>query len=290
MKSVVGGVAPRFLGYDQHDAQEFLRFIVDGLHEDTNRVGTKPTYRELVERRGTSDAAMAEEWWRYFRERSNSYVQELFAGQLKTTVECRVCGHVSRAFDPFWDLALPIPRTGQTRDRAAPYIAGYVSTVASACSLGDCLSALVTTELLEGSEAHYCGACRKHTPSERSMAVYRLPRILVLQLKRFVFSTFRRNKLSNAVAFPLTGLDLRPYCADGSPAAAERGAGATYRCVAVSNHSGSLGGGHYTADCLNADTGAWYHFNDSHVSRTGEASLSQTAAYLLFYVREGVGE
>ena len=33
----------RFLGYSQQDAQEFLRFLLEGLHEDVKRVKLKPT-------------------------------------------------------------------------------------------------------------------------------------------------------------------------------------------------------------------------------------------------------
>lgn len=34
--------APRFSGYNQEDSQEFLRYLLEGLHEDVNRVLTKP--------------------------------------------------------------------------------------------------------------------------------------------------------------------------------------------------------------------------------------------------------
>ena len=34
--------APRFMGYNQQDAQEFLRYLLEGLHEDVNRVAVKP--------------------------------------------------------------------------------------------------------------------------------------------------------------------------------------------------------------------------------------------------------
>ncbi len=34
--------APQFEGFQQHDAQEFLSFLLDGLHEDLNSVSLKP--------------------------------------------------------------------------------------------------------------------------------------------------------------------------------------------------------------------------------------------------------
>lgn len=42
-KSQIQRFAPRFMGYSQQDAQEFLRYLLEGLHEDVNRVVTKPT-------------------------------------------------------------------------------------------------------------------------------------------------------------------------------------------------------------------------------------------------------
>lgn len=42
LKSQVQKFAPRFMGYNQQDAQEFLRYLLEGLHEDVNRVAVKP--------------------------------------------------------------------------------------------------------------------------------------------------------------------------------------------------------------------------------------------------------
>lgn len=41
-KSQIQKFAPRFMGYSQQDAQEFLRYLLEGLHEDVNRVKVKP--------------------------------------------------------------------------------------------------------------------------------------------------------------------------------------------------------------------------------------------------------
>lgn len=42
LKSQIQRFAPRFMGYSQQDAQEFLRYLLEGLHEDVNRVTVKP--------------------------------------------------------------------------------------------------------------------------------------------------------------------------------------------------------------------------------------------------------
>ena len=43
-----------FTGFAQHDAQEFMAFLLDGLHEDLNRVRDKP-YTTTVESDGRED-------------------------------------------------------------------------------------------------------------------------------------------------------------------------------------------------------------------------------------------
>lgn len=89
--------------------------------------------------------------------------------------------------------------------------------------------------------------------------------------------------LFSDVKFPCTSLDLSPYTAKGSPDVR----GAVFDLYAMTNHSGSLNGGHYIAHCLNYDNGQWYCYNDSHVSSVGAAPPQDSSAYLLFYVKRG---
>ena len=37
-----------FSGYEQHDAQEFLKALLEGINDDLSRVVTKPAYKELT--------------------------------------------------------------------------------------------------------------------------------------------------------------------------------------------------------------------------------------------------
>lgn len=100
--------APRFNGFQQHDSQELLAFLLDGLHEDLNRVHDK-VYSELKDSAGRPDVEVAQEAWENHILRNKSIVVDLFHGQLKSKVMCRVCGHESVRFDPFNYLSLPLP-------------------------------------------------------------------------------------------------------------------------------------------------------------------------------------
>lgn len=97
-KSAFQRLSPRFVGYDQQDAQEFLRLLLDKLHMDINRVKVKP--RSVPELDETlKDNALAADFWQRYLATDNSAVVDLFAGQLKSTLECSVCGHKSITFE-----------------------------------------------------------------------------------------------------------------------------------------------------------------------------------------------
>ena len=51
----VGRYAPQFVGYAQHDSQELLAFLLDGLHEDLNLVREKPYVDMTVKTAGRTD-------------------------------------------------------------------------------------------------------------------------------------------------------------------------------------------------------------------------------------------
>ncbi|GCC41939.1 hypothetical protein chiPu_0025697, partial [Chiloscyllium punctatum] len=53
-KTRVGHFAPQFSGYQPHDSQELLAFLLDGLHEDLNRIRRKE-YVELKDAEGRDD-------------------------------------------------------------------------------------------------------------------------------------------------------------------------------------------------------------------------------------------
>jgi len=109
LKHKIERFAPQFAGYQQHDSQELLAFLLDGLHEDLNRVKTKPYVENPEVDEKTPEGEVAKEAWRRHKSRNDSQIVDLFQGQLKSTLVCPKCQRVSITFDPFMYLSLPLP-------------------------------------------------------------------------------------------------------------------------------------------------------------------------------------
>ncbi|KAG7280843.1 hypothetical protein CRUP_010825, partial [Coryphaenoides rupestris] len=108
IKQMWSGRHHSFLGYQQHDSQELLSFLLDGLHEDLNRVKNKE-YIELTDAGGRPDQEVAEEAWRNHLRRNDSVIVDTFHGLFKSTLVCPECHKVSVTFDPFCYLSVPLP-------------------------------------------------------------------------------------------------------------------------------------------------------------------------------------
>ncbi|KAF1765351.1 hypothetical protein GCK72_005303 [Caenorhabditis remanei] len=109
IKNIVAEKASQFANFAQHDAHEFLSFLLDGLHEDVNRVKKKPL-TGTVESHGRHDLDVSNEAWKNHILRNDSIFVDLFHGQLKSHVQCPNCDRVSITFDPFVYLPVPFPK------------------------------------------------------------------------------------------------------------------------------------------------------------------------------------
>jgi len=79
-----------------------------------------------------------------------------------------------------------------------------------------------------------------------------------------------RQKLDDLVDFPLVDLDLSDKVLSKDSAKK-----AHYDLFAVSEHSGGLGGGHYTATAHDETSDQWFHYNDASVSRAQPSSVRE---------------
>lgn len=261
LKSQIQRFAPRFMGYSQQDAQEFLRYLLEGLHEDVNRVTVKPPPIHTDIPDTYSDSKKATESWKRYLRSEDSTIVDVFVGQLRSSLRCTVCDHVSVTLDPFWDLSLPIPsRSGTVK-------------------LNQCLEHFTREEVLDGDEKPTCSKCQMRRKCTKSFSIQKFPKILVIHLKRFSPMERFRGKLNVLVDFPLTSLDLSAFAAPSVQ-------GCTYNLYGVANHSGTTHSGHYTAYCEHPYSGEWHEYNDSRVTPVSTRSVVSSEGYVLFYEQQ----
>jgi len=81
--------APLFRRRQQQDSHELLRYLLDGIDsEERKRIKL------------TSECAVTD---------ITTFIQDIFGGQLRSTIMCSACGSKSEVFESFLDLSLPIP-------------------------------------------------------------------------------------------------------------------------------------------------------------------------------------
>lgn len=122
--------------------------------------------------------------------------------------------------------------------------------------------------------------------AKKQLMIEQSPPVLTIHFKRFLQTAYDIQKVSVPLDFPLH-LDLSPY--------AKKKSGDNtswhYELFGVCNHSGSFGGGHYTAFTkINSFTpsgpkGEWFYFSDTQFHKVDVKQVLGSEGYILFYER-----
>jgi ubiquitin carboxyl-terminal hydrolase 36/42 len=89
----------------QEDSHEFLRCLLDAMHESFLKQFTPKPAPELA---------------------STSFVYKIFAGRLRSQIKCEGVNYVSNTYDPFLDLSLEINRASTLQRALAHFTAPEV--------------------------------------------------------------------------------------------------------------------------------------------------------------------
>lgn len=161
-----------------------------------------------------------------------------------------------------------------------------IPRVRETVNLEKCFEYFSMAEVLDEHNQWFCPKCRQFVCAQKKMDIWRLPEIVIIQLKRFIGGRIiSSKKFDGLVEFP-DELDMGLYLAGP-----QRGEDIKYRLYGVSEHCGGLGGGHYTARARVApkdqseNGGQWYYFNDSMSRKCSISDAHTTMAYILFYER-----
>lgn len=213
----------KFSGYGQQDAQEFLRYLINGIHEEFNQANHRPRRSPNANR--TSPKTSNEAWLQYREIVDDSPLVDIVVGQLCSTIVCSVCQNKSLCWDPFWDLSLPLARRRHS------------------CNLADVVADFTSKETLDSDERPICEHCKRATRSTKQINVCRLPKVMILHLKKFTNDGYKLTsptvEINKTLTFDNTSYHLK---------------------ACISHHGHSSSSGHYTSHCKYDSS--WFHFND----------------------------
>ncbi|EFA08548.2 ubiquitin carboxyl-terminal hydrolase 31 [Tribolium castaneum] len=107
-KQVVERHGSQYKGNQQHDALEFLQWLLDKVHEDLN-TASKKKYK-LIKTSGRSDEVIAAETLENYKRCNNSFIQGVFQAQYRSSLSCSRCRTQSNTFDPFQCISVQLPQ------------------------------------------------------------------------------------------------------------------------------------------------------------------------------------
>ena len=213
-----------------------MTFLLDALHEDLNRVLTKPNSEPSPEREAELEKLpqqiASEQEWEIYKMRNDSLIVDYFQGQFRNKMECLTCHHVSGDGVPdpqnliiltsfiMCRLQRPIIRSciypcryprSRVRQRS-PCTRAWMRLLRQRYSRSrrrgkqHCPVRKPTLTRLR-----HCPKCKTLRSASKILTLSRLPPVLLIHLKRFSVKGHFTDKIETTVDFPLKGLDLTNY-------------------------------------------------------------------------------
>nr|XP_044991887.1 ubiquitin carboxyl-terminal hydrolase 10 isoform X2 [Jaculus jaculus] len=271
----------------QEDAEEYLGFILNGLHEEMLSlkkllspeltISNGPRSHLVNDEEQEEEGEGSEDEWEQVGPRNKTSVTRqaefvqtpitgIFGGHIRSVVY-QQSSKESATLQPFFTLQLDIQ-------------SDKIRTVQ------DALESLVARESVQG----YTTKTKQEVEISRRVTLEKLPPVLVLHLKRFVYEkTGGCQKLVKNIDYPV---DLEISRELLSPGVKNKNfkCHRTYRLFAVVYHHGSSAtGGHYTTDVFQIGLNGWLRIDDQTVKVINQYQVvkptAERTAYLLYYRR-----
>lgn len=99
---------------------------------------------------------------------------------------------------------------------------------------------------------YYCSKCKKTSTCGRTVDFFRLPEVLVIQLKRFEYGKFTKRKINDEIKIE-KNLNLENFLN-----AESKEKNGKYNLVGMIHHFGDTDFGHYIADVYDHRRKKWY--------------------------------
>ncbi|KAM6933705.1 ubiquitin carboxyl-terminal hydrolase 16 [Xenentodon cancila] len=102
--------APRFKGFQQQDSQELLRYLLDGMRAEEHKRVSAGIMEVLKQSSKCTDGEQLKKIVKEYEKNGfpKNFVDQVFGGELTSTIMCQQCKTVSVVTEMFLDLSLPV--------------------------------------------------------------------------------------------------------------------------------------------------------------------------------------
>ena len=109
LKSIVGKSNETFNNTQQQDANEYLNFILEGLHEELNIKSSKVYIVDNDDNyKFNTEDELGDLAWANHQRRNTSFIDSIFLFQLKSNLTCQVCKTRKVNFESSYVFNLPL--------------------------------------------------------------------------------------------------------------------------------------------------------------------------------------
>ena len=213
---------PWFAPGFQQDCSEFLKYLIDQLHEQhsSHMRQTHGQTNSHVHGGSSGKAGREGESGGAGSKSRRTLVENNFGGKMCTTIKCLNCGKESRKDEMFIDLPLAFPEynvspgsqslvggssEGVRTSTQTPVQAATADNL-NCLHLNDLLKHYLKAEKLTDDNKYYCDKCDGLQEAERKIHIAETPEYLILTLLRFSYDTklHSRSKVFREVKYPKT--------------------------------------------------------------------------------------
>jgi len=250
-----------FNNEEHHDAHEFLTWLLDEIEQNINSIQKKN--KKNNNKNNITNSTNTN------NNNNDNFISDLFSGQQSSITKCLKCENTSEVFETFYNLSLDIETNS---------------------SLIYCLKNYFGKEILRSKDKFFCEKCNTLQEAEKKVNLIKLPKILIIQLKRFKMKNYSNLvKLLGYVSIPkkfnanflLKTKEEKEY---------------NYKLKNMVIHLGQRGEyGHYFT-LVNQGNNKWINFNDERYSYLSDNDIFKFfgnvdednnnfyyTTYLLFY-------